>query len=336
VDDHPRDVLLDHDIGESRVPSSVNKRLLPSRVTPLLLSLALISTACSTDSAAGEQPSDVTFRGVDGVVSDVSDTSRIITLSGDITEFVYKLGAGDAVVATDLTTVHPEAAVSLPKIGIGRFLTAEAVLKHDPSLVIGDTQTSPLSAIDQIRAAGVPVVILDVSTTFDIMYTKIDALGAILDVGEIASALRSDLRAEINAAGKGLAASAVPPSVAYVYTRGPDVMLLFGSGMVTHPVIEAAGAIDAGAAAGVEGSIPVTPEALIAAAPDVIIVPEEGLEMLGGIEGLLSVPGIAQTPAGLEGQILGYPEGDFLTLGPRIARSIETLTLDLVVLNSTP
>jgi iron complex transport system substrate-binding protein len=273
---------------------------------------------------------------VDGVVSDVSDTSRIITLSGDITEFAYELGAGDAVVATDLTTVHPEAAVSLPKIGIGRFLTAEAVLKHDPSLVIGDTQTSPQSAIDQIRAAGVPVVILDVSTTFDVMYTKIEALGAILDVDEVASALRSELQAEIDAAGKGLVASGISPSVAYVYTRGPDVMLLFGSGMVTHPVIEAAGARDAGTAAGVEGSIPVTPEALIAAAPDVLIVPEEGLEMLGGIEGLLSVPGIAETPAGLGGQILAYPEGDFLTLGPRIARSIETLTADLVALSSPP
>jgi iron complex transport system substrate-binding protein len=113
-------------------------------------------------------------------------------------------------------------------------------------------------------------------------------------------------------------------------------MLLFGGDMVTNPVIAAAGARDAGALAGVVGSIAVTPEALIAAAPDVIVVPSEGLETLGGIEGLLAIPGIAQTPAGRSGYILAYPEGDFLTLGPRIAASIGALTSDLEDLGFVP
>jgi iron complex transport system substrate-binding protein len=113
-------------------------------------------------------------------------------------------------------------------------------------------------------------------------------------------------------------------------------MLLFGTDMVTNPVIAAAGAWDAGVLSGVEGSIPVTPEALIAAAPDVIVVPSEGLESLGGVDGLLSIPGIAQTPAGSNGYILAYPEGDFLTLGPRIAQSVAALTRDLTDLGVAP
>jgi len=293
---------------------SVSRKAFRARVAFLLLSFALISSACAgrDDGAVVMVPGSYT--GVDGVVSDTSDASRIVTLSGDLTEFVFELGAGDSVVATDLTTVHPEAAV----------------------LVIGDTQTSPQSAIDQIRAAGVPFIILEVSTTFDIMYSKIDDLGLILGAEEAAASLASRLESDIEAAGRGGSAAAGSPSVAYVYTRGPDVMLLFGNGMVTHPVILAAGAMDAGSVAGISGSITVTPEALIAAEPDVIIVPSEGLEALGGVEGLLAIPGISQTPAGINGWILAYPEGDFLTIGPRIALSVAALSTDLADLGLTP
>ena len=69
--------------------------------------------------------------------------------------------------------------------------------------------------------------------------------------------------------------------------------------------------------------------AIIAAAPDVIITTSEGLEALGGVDGLLAIPGFSQTPAGRDGLILAYPEGDFLTFGPRVAESLERLITDL-------
>ena len=302
----------------------------------VFVALALVAASCG----AADPPSDAgherTFTGSDGAVSSVSDTSRIVTLSGDLTEFVYELGAGSSIVATDITTVHPDEAVLLPKVGIGRFLSTEAVLTQDPTLVIGDTQSGPQPAIDQIRAAGVPVVILDTSTTFASMYAKIGNLGEILDTRAEAQVLADRIRLEVEMAGAANPPSDQSPTIAYVYTRGPDVMLLFGTDMVTNPVIAAAGARDAGALSGVEGSIPVTPEALIAAAPDIIVVPSEGLESLGGIDGLLAIPGIAQTPAGSNGYILAYPEGDFLTLGPRIATTVAALTKDLESLGVMP
>ena len=42
----------------------------------------------------------------------------------------------------------------------------------------------------------------------------------------------------------------------------------------------------------------ITSEALVEAAPDVILMTTTGLESVGGIDGLLEIPGIAQTPAG--------------------------------------
>jgi len=260
------------------------------------------------------------------------DSTRIVSLSGDITEILFELGVGGQVVGVDVTTVAPEAATQLAIIGVGRFLTAEGVLGTDPTLVIGDTQTAPASALDQIRAAGVTVEILGVPASFDELYEKIRSLGTILGLLDEADALAERIQGEVEEASTGALTTA--PRVAYVYTRGPDVNLLFGDGMTTRPLIEAAGAVDSGAEIGVVGTVPVTAEALIEAAPDVIIVPAEGVEVIGGIEAFLELPGIGQTPAGERGAILAYPEGDFLTFGPRIADSLRLLIEDLNTLQN--
>jgi iron complex transport system substrate-binding protein len=307
-----------------------------SEAAPTTTTLATTTTApppATSESAPStspiETPSDNTYTGADGVESTIADTSRIVTLSGDLTEAVWKLGFGESVVATDVTTIYPPEAVGLPVVGVGRFLTAEGVLAQDPTLVIGDTQTSPLETIEQIRSAGVPVVILEVPTTFEGLYEKIEGLSAALGVPDRGDVLVDEIRSGIDAALSTAVPLTIEPGIAFVYSRGPDVMLLFGSEMTTQPLIEAAGGIDVGAASGVTGTVSVTPEALVAAAPDVIIITSEGLQALGGIEGVLDIPGFAETPAGRDRRILDYPEGDFLTFGPRIAESLELLIADL-------
>ncbi len=256
-----------------------------------------------------------------------ADTSRIVTLSGDLTEFVYELGAGDRIVGVDVTTVFPGEALELPVVGVGRFITAEGVLGVDPTLVLADTQTSPAESLDQMRGAGVAVEVLDVPTTFEAMYDKIEKLGSVLSKPNEARALIARIASEVEAAKTQATDTGL--RVAFVYTRGPDVVLLFCQGMSTQPMIEAAGAIDAGAAAGVTGTVQVSAEALVAAAPDVIIVPEEGLDVLGGVSAFLKIPGVAETPAGRNKAILVYPEGDFLTFGPRVAESLTLLIAGL-------
>ncbi|MBT8193172.1 MAG: ABC transporter substrate-binding protein [Acidimicrobiia bacterium] len=318
----------------------------------VLLVVALLTTACTSSNAAttptsepttgnpgttstsapgttSTTPAPPTFTGADGVESTIDDTSRIVTLSGDLTETVYKLGFGDSVVATDVTTVYPPEAVGLPVVGVGRFLSAEGVLAQQPTLVIGDTQTSPVDAIEQIRSAGVPVVILDVPTTFEGLYEKIGGLAEALGVPSSGADIVAELRSDIETALSAAPERDPKPGVAFVYSRGPDVMLLFGSEMTTQPLIEAAGGTDVGTESGVTGTISVTPEAIVAAAPDVIIITSEGLQALGGEDGLLAIPGFAETPAGRDGRILDYPEGDFLTFGPRTAESLALLIADL-------
>lgn len=290
-----------------------------------------VSEPATTFGAVGEGPTPEprTFVGADGFTSEVGDASRIITLSGDLTEAVFAMGLGENIVGRDVTTIFPPEAQQIPIVGIGRFLTAEGVLAESPTLVLGDTQTAPLETIEQIRSAGVPVVIFDVPTTFEGLYLKAADIGEVIGRPAEGVALADVIRGAI----EGAIATAAPldpaPRVAFVYSRGPDVMLLFGAGMTTQPVIEAAGGRDVGAESGVVGTVAVTPEAIVSAAPDVIVITQEGLDALGGEEGLFAIPGFAETPAGEAGRVIAYPEGDFLTFGPRIGESLERFIADL-------
>lgn len=307
-----------------------------------LLALLVLTAACGSENAAGTTEETAPVDTVATTTTEQSavettrpaepptpDTRRIVTLSGDLTEIVFELGFGDSVVATDVTTAYPPEALGLPIVGVGRFLTAEGVLGQSPTLVLGDTQTSPATAIEQIRGAGVPVLIFEVPTTFEGLYAKIRSVGDALGVPERGDELARSLQTQIESALTEATPMEYEPGVAFIYSRGPDVMLLFGSEMTTNPLIEAAGGVDVGAKSGVTKTVAVTPEAVVAAAPDVLIITSEGLEALGGIDGLLAMPGFSETPAGRARMILDYPEGDFLTFGPRIAESLRLLIEDL-------
>lgn len=320
-----------------------------------LIALALATTvvlaACSSDadtttttssgtpeetstSVAATTPSDVqTFVGADGVETTIGDISRIVSLNGDLTEIIFALGLGDTVVGVDVTTTYPPEAAALndqgETVGFAQQLAAEAVLRFEPTLVIGDQQVGPPEVIEQLRGAGIPVVILETQVTLDGVETKILQVAEILGAPEEGAELADRVMGEIDAAIDLAAADDSDPKIAYVYARGPQVLLLFGAGMPTQGMIEGAGAIDAGAETGVFGPVALTPEALLAAAPAVIVLPEAGLAALGGIEAFLELPGVAETPAGQNEAFLAYDEAYFFNLGPRAGQALDEFVRDL-------
>ncbi|MBF6202357.1 ABC transporter substrate-binding protein, partial [Nocardia cyriacigeorgica] len=67
-------------------------------------------------------------------------------------------------------------------------------------------------------------------------------------------------------------------------------------------------------------------EAMIAAAPDVLLVMSDGLKSVGGIDGLVKVPGIAQTPAGRNRRVIDMSDAVLLSFGPNTGRVITALS----------
>ena len=75
------------------------------------------------------------------------------------------------------------------------------------------------------------------------------------------------------------------------------------------------------AAGNIKGNRPMTAEAVIAAQPDVYVLFTTGLESVGGVEGLLKLPGLAHTPAGKNKRVVAL-DGQYLSgFGPRSGRA---------------
>jgi len=75
------------------------------------------------------------------------------------------------------------------------------------------------------------------------------------------------------------------------------------------------------AAKGIRECQPMTSEAVVAARPDVIVVFRKGLESLGGLEALLRLPGVSQTPAGQNRKVVAMDDLYLGSFGPRAGRA---------------
>lgn len=276
----------------------------------------------------GEAPAPklpVTVDSSDGRKVSVRDASRILPLNGGIAEIVFTLGLGDRVVGRDITATFAEAK-KLPQVTKAHDVSAESVLSLRPTVVLADTDTGPSEAIDQIRDAGVPVVVLDPATKLSDVSTRTTRVAQALGVPEAGKALNSRIAKDLSAAKAGVPEGS-KPKVAFLYMRGSAaVYLMGGKGSGADSLIEAAGAVDAGVEMGLDKPFtPLTSEALIAAKPDVILMMDKGLESVGGIDGLVDIPGIRETPAGADRRVVTLEDGVLLSFGPRTPLVIDIL-----------
>jgi iron complex transport system substrate-binding protein len=282
-----------------------------------------------TDGSAGAPTPDlpVEAASADGRTVTVTDVDRIVPLVGNLSEVVFSLGLGDNVVGRDISATFPEAA-DLPLVTEAHDVSAESVLSLRPTLVLADTETGPPEALDHLRNVGVPVLVLEQAESIEDIATRIRTVAAALGVPDAGERLVDRTEAELAAVTDRIPAGADRPSVAFLYLRGQAaVYLIGGPGAGTDSLIEAAGGIDAGTAQGLAEAF--TPLTSVAAAPDAILMTTTGLESVGGIAGLLEIPGIAQTPAGRAQRIITVEDGLLFSFGTRtpeaLAQIIEQL-----------
>jgi iron complex transport system substrate-binding protein len=101
--------------------------------------------------------------------------------------------------------------------------------------------------------------------------------------------------------------------------------LVGGTGSGADSLISAIGAIDVGAASLPRPFNTMTAESLATLNPDVIIVMTKGLQSVGGISGLLKLPGVAQTQAGKKQAIIDVDDSLLLSFGPRTPSLVSAL-----------
>ncbi|MCX5114458.1 ABC transporter substrate-binding protein [Streptomyces sp. NBC_00378] len=275
----------------------------------------------------------VMVKSADGAEVTITSTDRIVPLTGGLSEIVFTLGLGKQVVARDITATFEQAA-ELPVVTRAHDVSAESVLSLKPTVVLAETTTGPAEAIAQIRDAGIPLVVVAPAKQLSDVGRRIDTVAAALGVPDSGTELKSRTQSRIDAVQKSVPAPAdgkTKPRVAFLYLRGSaSVYLLGGRDSGASSLLEAAGAVDAGKASGLEKDFTaITSEALAKAAPDAILVMSKGLESVGGVDGLVKIPGVAETPAGMDRRIVSIDDGVLLNYGPRTDRVLSELIAQL-------
>lgn len=250
------------------------------------------------------------------------EKERIVALGGAVTEIVCALGEGDQLVAVDSSSTFPESVRQLPQVGYYRMLSAEGVLALHPDLLLASEEAGPPEAMDQIQRAGVKVTRIPAAHDIAGCESRIRALGKALgheaDAETMWSGISSVLEKLVSET------PATPPArVLFVYARGAGTLNIAGEKTSAHEMIRLAGGQNA--VSGFEGYRPVTAESVVTAAPDVILVTTSGLESIGGVDGLLNLPGMKDTPAGVQRRVVALDDLYLLGFGPRVAAAVRDL-----------
>ena len=308
-------------------------RLAPLLAGAALLAAASVAQAQGHGSVASPKPPvesgpvlPAHVQDKDGKAVVIRDVSRIVPLNGDIAEVVFTLGLTKNVVGVDTSATYPAKAVAqLPRIGYQRTLSAEGILSLRPTLVVGSALAGPATVIDQLRSAGVPVLLIPNFRGIDAGSRKLRLLGKALGVPLRGERLAAQVDRQIALAKREVGATTARPKVAFLYLRGTQVQMIGGKDSGADALIAAAGGRDMGSELGIESFKQLTAESLVAGQPDVILLLSAGLQSVGGIDGLLRIPGVAQTPAGKNRRILHYDDQFLLGLGPRTGMALRQL-----------
>ena len=269
----------------------------------------------------------ITITGRDGIETIIDDVSRIVTIGGSVTEIVYALGFGPNVVGTDITSTYPRQVFMLPRIGALRQSSAESILSLDPSIVITTTALSPPAVAQQVRDAGVPVLIVDEATSVELAKRRIQDVGEALRSADKATDIITAIETQLAEAATIQAEMDVKPSVLFIYTRGAAMVNVSGKGTGADAIVELAGGQNV--ITQYEGYRPLTAEAAVSSQPDIILAPSHGVEMLGGMENFMNQPGLKLTPAAKNGHVRAVDTGMLLSFGPRLGKGVLALTRDM-------
>ena len=189
---------------------------------------------------------------------------RIVSLIPSLTEDLFAIGAGPAVVGVSSFTDYPADAKKLPVIADFSSVDAERVVRLRPDVVVGVSSQTQQAA--EMRKAGLRTVLLR-DETFDDIFRDIESLGLLSAHVDEARALTDRMRARTTALLRTVRKRPHKPRVFVVLGVGP--IYTVGEGSYIAKLIALAGGSNAAAIHDAYGAY--SAEALVASQPDVLV-----------------------------------------------------------------
>jgi iron complex transport system substrate-binding protein len=290
------------------------------------IAVALITVAALTGCAQSQvgaldiSATDVTTSRVES--NEVPIYSKVVALANGSAEIIDSLGLKSILIGRDIASTEP-ALEDVPVVTSGHQVVAEKIIALNPDLVIIDSSVGPSQAIASLEKAGIKVARIKEVWAVDGISKKVVEVATLLGITTSGKKLSALIDSTISSASKKVEGS---PRVLFLYLRGGNsIYLVGGAGSGADSMLAAIGAIDVGATVGSKPFSALTAESLIAMKPDVILVMTKGLASVGGVAGLIELPGVAQTPAGKNSRIISVDDSLLLSFGARTPSLLNSL-----------
>lgn len=244
-----------------------------------------------------------------------AEAKRIVAVGGTITEILYALGAGDRVIARDSTGTYPDEVTAKPDVGYMRALSSEGVLAQKPDLILSEDGAGPPDVIGILKASEVPMVTIDTPPDANAIAKKIEDVGAAVGLQEKAKVLADKVDADLVSLSKDVSAVGDKKKrVLFVLSMAGGRVMAAGKDTEAAAIIELAGGVNA--APEITGYKPLTDEAVIAAAPDVILTMQRGSHVAKP-EDVFALPAFQSTPAAAAKALISMDGLYLIGFGPR-------------------
>lgn len=251
---------------------------------------------------------------------------RIVPIFASNAELVAALGLTERVVGVEAYTRFPPELSRKPQVGGRLGFSVDAIVAQRPDLLIVTPARQAMhQLIDPMTRLGIPVIVLLARSVAEVM-DNLRLVGQAVGLPERGEAVATTLEARL--AAVAATAPPQPPRVVMITGRlGNGLVLVARADTYTGDAIVRAGGRHA-----LERSIvaQVSPEAIIAADPDILLFAGTRTDL----DALIVQPGWRLLRAVREGRTHLVSRAQFLIPGPRTVDGIETLAALLRKLRS--
>jgi iron complex transport system substrate-binding protein len=246
---------------------------------------------------------------------------RMVSLMPSNTEIVYELGLGDEIIGVTDNDTYPEEVLEKEKVG-GMEFNVEKIISLKPDLVLAHGGSMGMSSegFEQLKNAGITVLVVNDSKTFADVYASIEMIGKATGAVEEAEKLVNDMKSKVEEIQeKATAVKEEDMKKVYVevdpslYTVGKNT---FMDEMLT--MIKAENIVKE------EGWPQLNQEAIIEANPDVIIT-TYGYYTENAVEQVLNREGWQDINAIKNKQVVDVQSDIVTRSGPRLVEGVEEL-----------
>ena len=254
-----------------------------------------------------------------------SDSAKIVTIGGAVTETVFSLGLGNQVIAVDISSKYPSKVTSLPQVGYLRAISSEGILSMYPDLILTTSEIGPPKVIEQIKDSGVDIQIFESPQDFEGIIQLISNVGKYLHVAEKANKLNEKILTMKNRLDIEKSKYEDKPKIIFFYNPSENSYLAAGSGTRGDYLIEFIGGENVFSNEFSKYK-KITKEDVVSFNPDIILV---GSSRSQNIDQLLSIftdkVEFETVNAVKNNRVIYADVGKYLTFGPSFVKNASFL-----------